>query len=303
MKCIYHNDMDGRCAAALIAYFTGYRNNADYIECDYRHFPIDEICDSEDVFIVDYSFTSNTVEYLKELIYNKKCNVVWIDHHKSSVDLNNGFDSYDYQSISTNENLRPYHIPNNLWIAKIPGIRSQSGSGAALTWRYFMEDAEPPMFVKYVDDYDRWIYKYGEDTIYFKLGLETVDFDALDPIWSELLDNTEKTDGLIAVGGIIKQHIDKDHEHYLSMYGYESKILDIPCYVVNRKTNSWIFGDKINDYPVVIVWAFDGSLYSYSLYSNDTEVDCAKIAESFGGGGHPGAAGFTSDKLLFTKTS
>lgn len=36
-----------------------------------------------------------------------------------------------------------------------------------------------------------------------------------------------------------------------------------------------------------------------SLYNDNGEVDCSKIAKTYGGGGHKGAAGFlTSDILL-----
>ena len=62
--------------------------------------------------------------------------------------------------------------------------------------------------------------------------------------------------------------------------------------------NSRIFGDKFNQYPLCIVWAFDGKRYQYSLFSTDKNVNCAKLVEKYGGGGHVGAAGFSSDKLV-----
>jgi len=48
-----------------------------------------------------------------------------------------------------------------------------------------------------------------------------------------------------------------------------------------------------------MVWVFDGKKYSYSIFSSNPNIDCSKIAESYGGGGHKGAAGFSSDELLF----
>ena len=50
-----------------------------------------------------------------------------------------------------------------------------------------------------------------------------------------------------------------------------------------------------------MVWAFNGEKYSYTLYSNDKNVDCSKIAEKYGGGGGRGASGFSSNELLFKK--
>lgn len=286
MKCFYHNDMDGRCAAALVAYYTGIRSPEDYFEVDYRNsLPIDSVQDGETVYIVDYSFTVNTVNKLREL-WSMGCEIVWIDHHASSIKLQS---TYQYE-----------------WVRYINGIRDNSLSGAALTYAWFvnggkLDDLKLPKFIQYVDDYDRWVYKLGEETTHFKLGLEVLDFDALAPVWEELIDSEYRLESIIYHGSIIKKYIDRDNEFYLSTYGYESRLMDIPCYVVNKKCNSWIFGEKINVYPIVAVWAFDGEKYSYSIYSNDPEVDCSKIAESFGGGGHPGAAGFTSDTLLLRK--
>lgn len=286
MKCIYHNDMDGRCAGFLVAKFTGNKNPEDYMECDYNHFPIDCISKEEVVYIVDYSFTESTIEFLGQLIHVRKCKVIWIDHHTSSIELSSN--------------------PSYRWIKDIDGIRDDRLSGAGLVYSYFMNGGvinvkHLPTVVQLVDDYDRWVYRLGDNTIYFKLGLETVDFDALDPIWDELYESDEKCDSIIATGAIIKQFIDKDNAVYLSSFGYESEIAGIPCLVVNRCTNSWIFGDKINSYSIVVVWVFDGIQYRYSIYSSDESIDCSKIAESYGGGGHKGAAGFRSDKLLFSK--
>lgn len=286
MKCVYHNDMDGRCAGSLVAYFTGNRNPDDYIEADYKDFPIDKINPRETVYIVDYSFTKHTVHHLYKMVYEMHCDVIWIDHHASSIKL--PFTG-DYK-----------------WVIRVKGLRCQDLSGAGLVYAYFMgipcdQPELLPKYIQYVDDYDRWIYRLGEDSTYFKLGLETIEFDALDNVWEELRTCPEKADALIALGAIIKQYIDRDNAEYLKNFGYASTLAGLDCYVVNRKTNSWIFADKIMDYPVVSVFAFDGEWFHYSLYSTDPDIDCSKIAEQFGGGGHPGAAGFKSKELIFKK--
>ena len=60
-----------------------------------------------------------------------------------------------------------------------------------------------------------------------------------------------------------------------------------------------MFGKKYYEYPLVVNFAYNGKGFSYSLFSSNPEVDCSKIAETFGGGGHKGAAGFFLDKLIF----
>lgn len=71
--------------------------------------------------------------------------------------------------------------------------------------------------------------------------------------------------------------------------------------VVNRRCDSLIFGDLIKNYPIVAIWVFDGEKYKYSIYSDKSDIDCSKIAERYGGGGHKGASGFVSEKMIFNK--
>lgn len=288
MKCFYHNDLDGRCAGAIVAQFTQNYNREDYFEVDYvRPLPLNKIQNGETVYFVDYSFKKDSVWQLDKVIANE-CNVIWIDHHTSSINLQ--------QEIG--------------YLNTIEGIRQDKISGAALTYMYFnkCEFKEVPYYIQLVSDYDCWIYNFDPDTTYFKIGMETFEYDALDIIWKALYegfyDNTSlsvSVKSIIETGKIIKGYIDRDNEQYRNQYAYESAIGGYKALVVNRKTNSWIFGDKYNEYPLVCVWAFNGEKYSYSIFSSNSEVDCSKIAESYGGGGHKGAAGFSSNDMLFEK--
>lgn len=283
MKCFYHNDMDGRCAGALVAQHEQNYNREDFFEVDYimdLSPMLARIADGEKVYFVDYSFKENTKHILHSLIA-RECDVIWIDHHTSSLELEK----------------------THGW--KIEGIRSDEASGAALVYMYFNKCSfdELPYYVKLVSDYDCWKYKFDPDTTRFKIGLETEEYDALDNVWMDLtgIGAIDILEVIMDRGKTIKGYIDRDNEQYRKQYAYESVIGGYKALVVNRKTNSWVFGEKYNEYPVVCVWAFNGDRYSYSIFSGDKSVDCSKIAESYGGGGHKGAAGFSSDELLFVK--
>jgi oligoribonuclease NrnB/cAMP/cGMP phosphodiesterase (DHH superfamily) len=289
MKCFYHNDLDGRCAGSIVAQFTQNYNQEDYFEVDYiKPLPIDKIQENEIVYLVDYSFKGDTIYQLQSIL-EKTLNIIWIDHHTSSLNL-----------------IKEYSELN-----KIDGLRQNKISGAALTYMYLYncKFEEIPYYVKLVSDYDCWIYKFDPDTTYFKIGMDTFEHNALDQIWKDLYFEyfnpsfyTHRSEFvLINKGKDIKQYIDQDNTQYRNSWAYESEIAGIKCLVINRKSNSWIFGDKVNEYPITMVWAFDGERYSYSIYSVASEIDCSKIAEKFGGGGHKGAAGFSSSELLFKK--
>ena len=282
MKCFYHNDLDGKCAGSIVAQYENNYNKEDFFEVDYiMQLPLDKIKENEKVYFVDYSFKKDTVWQLEEILKKTK-NIIWIDHHTSSLKLE--------------EELT--------WTKDIKGIRQEGISGAGLTYMYLYncDFKNLPYHIKLVSDYDCWQFKFNPDTTYFKLGIEMYSYDALDDIWR--LDHIKinlDTQSIIKKGKIIKQYIDKDNTYYREHFAYETEIEGLKCLVVNKKSNSWIFGNKINEYPVVMVWVFNGTKYSYSIFSSDTNIDCSKIAEKYGGGGHKGAAGFSSDELLFKR--
>lgn len=281
MKCFYHNDLDGRCAGAIVAKFENNYNPEDFIEVDYvTPLPLHKIKDGERVYLVDYSFKKDTLWQLEDIFWRTR-DVIWIDHHTSSLNL---------ESEKT-------------WLKTVKGIRQEGISGAGLTYMYLYNcDFELiPYAVKLVSDYDCWIYKYEPNTTYFKIGIETYKYDALDTIWHKLLEDNPIQYQIIQDGEIIKSYIDRDNNSYRKNHAYETEIEGLKCLVVNRKTNSWIFGEKYNEYSIVMVWVFNGEKYIYSIFSSNPNVDCSKIAEKYGGGGHKGAAGFSSKELLFKK--
>ena len=80
MKCVYHKDLDGIASAAIVSHFV--KEPCDYIEVGYsKEFPFDQIAKDELVYIVDFS-----IEEWERLLEITK-DVVWIDHHKSAIEL------------------------------------------------------------------------------------------------------------------------------------------------------------------------------------------------------------------------
>jgi len=286
--------MDGRCAGSIVAKFESNYSEEDFFEVDYMmELPLEEVSEGERVYFVDYSFQKNTVWILDKLINEKDCEVIWIDHHTSSLNLQR---DNEYK-----------------WVNGIPGIRQDKISGAALTYMYLYntEFHNIPYYIRLVSDYDCWIYNYDPHTTHFKLGIDMENNDALDYIWKRLFEDdkvmqlsgglTKTAEKIISKGKLLKSYIDKDNQAYREAYAYETLVGGVRCLAVNRKTNSWIFGEKYNEYPIVMVYAFNGKKWSYSIFSSDKNIDCSKIAESYGGGGHKGAAGFSLDDMPFKK--
>ena len=282
MKCFYHNDMDGHAAAAIVAKETKNYKEEDYFEIDYvSPIPIEEIDDGETVYFVDYSFDESNLMYLDEMI-EKQCNIIWIDHHKTSIEL---LDKYPKYKL-------------------LPGLIRVGECGALLTYEYFHDRKGIPVALKFINDFDCGYFKYGDETSYFKLGIDSMINDPLETFWKTLIydkKNKKLIEKIIKKGKSVKMYVTNQNRFYSDNYGYESELDGIKCFCINHKATHSIFGSKLKQYPLCVAYIFNGESFVYSIYTSKKEIDCSKIAAKFGGGGHHMAAGFKSNELLCKK--
>ena len=119
--------------------------------------------------------------------------------------------------------------------------------------------------------------------------------DPTNPIvWDPLFegDDTE-LNKILEVGQILEANSEmykRDAE------GYALKFEGLNFLVMNRPGNSTAFKyiDDIS-YDGLMTWFFDGKNYIYRMYhGKNKESDLSKIAVKWGGGGHVGAAGYSS---------
>lgn len=281
MKCFHHDDIDGRSAGALIAIHEDNFDQENFFEVNYvQKLPIDRIKPDEKVYFVDYSFSKNTVGVLREILSITN-NVVWIDHHKSSVEM----------------------LKDNPDLKSIDGIVKEGISGAALTYMYLYSEqySNIPLYLKYVSDFDCWHLKLP-NIMEFKYGVECYDYKALSDFWIRLMENDTGTENkflqeIIGNGTVVRRHSENEFRRLIEENSYERDVEGYKALILNSDGFSQVFGDKINDYDVCILWSYIDGRYVYSIYS--TKVDVSKIAEKYSGGGHFGAAGFSSTELLF----
>jgi uncharacterized protein len=201
---------------------------------------------------------------------------------------------------------------------KIKGIRLNGISGAALTYMYCynLEYEEIPYFLKLISDYDCWQFNLDPDTTNFIAGIDFYDNSPFSDVWINLLSYKKHTslelfNEILEKGKIINEYIKRDNSYYREHFWYETTLEGfkddsfngIKAAVVNKKTNSKIFGELYNKYELVIAWVFDGENYVYTFYSKKDGANCQLIAEALGGGGHVGAAGCRLDYLKFKKTN
>lgn len=269
MKCFHHNDLDGRCAAAIVrkAYPA-----CEFIEMDYaKALDVNTIEPGEMVYIVDFSFKPDV---MSALCARTQGRVVWIDHHKTIL-----------------ENLYAEFF-------SVPGVRSTSQAACVLTWEFLFPQVPVPYGVRLIGDKDAWSFTdWRSDN--FCIGIEAEDARPQSGFWalvfqSEaqfIVDSVER-------GGEIRRYREWFCERYCETNGFETEFEGHKAFAVGLYMfGSQAFGRRVEQYPLLIAFEFNGSKWVIGLYSKT--LDVSEIAKKQGGGGHKGAAGFTAVELPF----
>ena len=276
----HHTDMDGYSSAAVVEHFV---NNCYCRPVNYNNYlpTLEEIHKTgkefDTIYIVDYSFTNDTLYLLQELL--EEYNVVWIDHHKSSLGV---LDQLQYDNLSYCVNI--------------------DYCGAINTWEYFT--TEPiPYCLQLVDSWDTWKH-FDENDFCFKLFFDTKKARQSIDIFKDLLNKSseeayEQIQSYLDECKILENYILNEYNLILKRT-YTVEFNGYNCIVANCNIkSSMVFGNEIANYDFGIVWFYNGDTYNYSIYTAYEDLDASQIAELYGGGGHKAAAGFiTTERVV-----
>jgi len=265
--CLHHNDADGRACAAIARRALG--PTLVLHEMDYGDpLPWQLLEHAAQVIVVDFSLPQ---EEMLQLAQGRE--LVWIDHHKTSLEA--------LQRVS------------EAW----PGIRSFDEAACVLAWHYFFPGQPVPQAVILIGDRDIW--RWAEpQTGPFGEGLFHKDTDpANDQLWIPLLDDDPQAVAqLVAEGALLRDAGLVRMRRKVRAYGFPVLFEGWRTLVVNDR-GSGEMGAFIADSGYQIGYCYidniqDGVVTTFvTLYS--AEIDVSEIARRFGGGGHPGAAGFS----------
>lgn len=286
--CFHHTDADGHCAGAVVKYFDA---NAQMVEINYGYKPeiiFDVVNPGDRVYVVDFSFTP---EDMQKLVHEMKCNVVWIDHHKTAIETLKDFEN-------------------------IPGIRACDRSGCELAWEYFNrdEDGGPmPEIVRLVGRYDVWDHS-DTRVVPFNYGLTLLDtapsseegFD----FWKTCFEQAPMevpadgsmisahwgpVDQVLNMGNIAMAYKDARCEYIMkNSFEYELEGLKLICVNQNVEDTYSFASVRKEEHDACVWFYFTGKKWKWSIRSLKDGVDVSTVARKFGGGGHAGACGFTT---------
>jgi oligoribonuclease NrnB/cAMP/cGMP phosphodiesterase (DHH superfamily) len=268
--CLHHNDADGRASAAVVR--RAFNRQVFTFEMNYGDpIPWEQIEPAKRVVVVDFSLP---VEEMDRLAHGRE--LIWIDHHISAIRL-------------LGERAQAWK-----------GLQDTREAACVLTWQYFFPDQPAPRALVLIGDRDVW--RWAEaDTGPFDAGLgqENTQPDN-DDLWLPLLaDDAKRLQALIERGSILRAAQLNDIDKRLASHGYAVIFEGQRTLAINARGNG-DFGAAIRamNYPLAYCYIDgmqNGRLMTFvTLFSS--EVDVSRIAQRFGGGGHPGAAGFSFER-------
>ena len=275
---LYHgSDLDGVFSAALIVKYYG----EDSVRCfpvNYgKEFPYDEIDnDTKFVWVVDFSFEDKMSEIAQKLQLDYHITLKWIDHHESAIRKNQGANY-------------------------INGARSIGKGACEMVYRYLHGD-EATSLIKYLSAYDVWDKeRFNWDLIMnIQYGVRArvgLDVSKAVGLLSRTMSSTFLSD-LAAEGRMILSWTDQVNEGYVKCSAFEGKICGVKAVFMNTNVfNSNAFKSYEEEYEVMVPFRYEkNGLVRFSIYADHNDkVNCAEMAERFGGGGHAGSAGFQLD--------
>lgn len=200
-----------------------------------------------------------------------------------------------------------HHVTSRDALASKPyAIFDMGRSGVGITWDYFFPSKPIPLFLTMIQDRDLWVWKIpgSKDftTGFFTVcsTIDSYDFVQLFKLFDEIYTNPDKTEYYIGIGGLIQastnvkvQSIAAHALKKITMY-QDKRVCVVNC------TGDYIseLGNVISSDPNVdfaVLWRHNNVTGEYyvSLRSCN-KANVSEIAKSFGGGGHPNAAGFNS---------
>jgi len=315
---LHHNDPDGELAAHLIwkygekaieelcgleegeMYKGWLRGSIDFVPMMYGK-PCPKIDEGQPVVLVDFSFKPDEMAVIQDRTNNK---FLWIDHHRTAIE-------------AVEEHWEEHGHEREIF-----GVREVGKSASMLTWEFLVRDPKldklygraylrqkekmtPPLAVSLVNDWDVWKLEMA-GTRSFIAGLRANDTSPGGKLWTDMLEGDGGTaildpyavvGGMIDEGDIVQKFRERFYYEQGDRIGFDATLKGKKCFVVNAPgMDSEVFGHRIDNYDVCIMFYYTGECTKFHLYSKT--VDVSELAKCYGGGGHKGAAGFTMPGLM-----
>jgi len=285
---IYHAHCTDGFGAAFCAWLK-FGDEAEYLPMQYGEAKLHEALPftplNREVYILDFSFERQIMEF----IFKDAKRVVWLDHHKTAFEM--------WCTTEREKHVELHPLPNDHII-----VLDNSKSGAMLAWEYFNPGEEAPLFIKLIDDRDRWQFlESGSKAFHTAMTMrkpwsfESWKHEFVGP-QGYFYDIRE----LLSQGELLLKYQEQQVQS-LAKYARKCFIMipnlgyGVTGFAVNTSVHMSEVGhalaNKSESFGMIWYLGENGEA-KVSLRSNG-DYDVSLIAKRFGGGGHKNAAGFS----------
>lgn len=260
---IYHDKCPDGFGGALAAW-KKFGDAADYVPAGYGDAAVKGL-EGKEVYLVDFSYEKE--EDIDEIARVAKRFVI-LDHHESN-------------------RARVERAPEHVYDA--------NRSGASIAWAFFHPDTPLPRLMQYLEDGDLYRYALPETReVYSYLFVLPYEFSAWNTLLEDLEDDSKRASILKKAEAyteffeaLAERSIERAKK--VRFEGYEVYFAATHPDITMRSYVAHELYMKLP--PFAIVATANPNGFGVSL-RGDSSVDVSKIAAKYGGGGHPGSAGF-----------
>lgn len=297
IKLFSHTDLDGYgCNYVLKRVYKDADIDCTNLSYDkveheiFNFFNSGEYRDYDVLFITDLSISKEVAECIDK--YTNELKVCYIDHHKTSLYAN----KYGWATI--NETIK---------VTTADGEKERKTSATEILYllHKLCFDNKLYEFIRDVTLYDTWLWTQNEE-----FGIEAYNLNNLlyllgpDNFLKEL-DKADDVNEMLENNSVLIEFRERDIKDYI-----DKKAKEIIPYEISGYNAGVVFAEqyisqlgnelakRFPEYDLIVM--INGKSVSYRTAKQN--VDCSKIAELYGGGGHPASSGSQirhEDNLLY----
>lgn len=223
--------------------------------------------------------------------------VVWIDHHKSSIDSHpKDIVGYRIDGVAACRLAWQWFTFGSGTTQKLPFPEKEN---------YVDRRVMEPLAVRMAGEYDVWDHRDNDADVAFQFGLDGQKSLNWDTLLTEGQPSKHYTDMIVGQGRVAMQCYAKRDADIMNTRSFMVEWWGLKFLALTTaRCNSNTFAAK--DMPetghdALMAFFYTGREWSFSLYhaAHRKELDLSEIAKKHGGGGHRGACGFRVNKIPF----
>lgn len=254
----------GKCPDGFGGAFAAWKkfgDSAEYVPLLRGEEPPVQKAQGADVLFIDFCYPK---EIMDQFIEEAK-SLVMLDHHEGMKEV----------------------------VESMPEYRYGDNSGAVIAWKYFHPDTNVPTLLNYIEEGD--LYRFTLPDVHSILSYvytRPFTFQSWDELSVEL-ESTARKEEIIKIGKTFSEH----NEILMKQIAESADLINFEGYVCYLASTSRQFSSYVGNTlarkqpPLAVIASVDPTGIKVSL-RGDGSVDVSKIAQKFGGNGHPNSAGF-----------